>query len=376
MYKISESQIDYILDDIRARGIEMEDLQYNLLDHVCCIIEQNLKEGESFEDFYLKTIRRFYRKALWEIEEETLTLLTFKHYYAMKKVMIWSGIIGTSILLIGNVFKFLHWPGANASIIFGIGILALFFLPLMFTLKVKEKSEIRDKLILVLGMVISFMVCMSFLFKLMHWPGANILGTSSIIGIIFVFAPIYLITGIRNPANKINTIVTTILLVGGAGMLYSLTAVKVSKTMNEAIWDLAMDNEKQLRVFEKSCLDFLKKDSVHRQNLNAIQLIVRQSDALKKKMVAYCFPTDTNVSFDNLREVGGFELGSFSILPAGEPSPELIEFQNSIQKFYGLSGGYQLDNEWARKNFTGLTYPGIIIRLNDIEREVLLAAMR
>jgi len=85
MYCLSDKQIDYILNDIGARGVGMESLQHNLLDHVCCIIEQNLEENGDFERFYESTIRTFYKDALWEIEEETLTLLTFKNYYTMKK---------------------------------------------------------------------------------------------------------------------------------------------------------------------------------------------------------------------------------------------------------------------------------------------------
>ena len=71
MYCINDKQIDHILDDIRRRGVEMEDLQYNLLDHICCIVEQNLKENGDFKQFYQNTIRTFYKDALWEIEEET-----------------------------------------------------------------------------------------------------------------------------------------------------------------------------------------------------------------------------------------------------------------------------------------------------------------
>ena len=44
MYYLSDQQIEYILNDIRRNGVEMEDLQLNLLDHICCIIEQNLEE--------------------------------------------------------------------------------------------------------------------------------------------------------------------------------------------------------------------------------------------------------------------------------------------------------------------------------------------
>ncbi len=77
MYCLSDEQIDYILNDIRRNGVEMKDLQLNLLDHICCIIEQELKEGDDFGHFYQQTIRRFYRNNLREIEEETIDLLTF-----------------------------------------------------------------------------------------------------------------------------------------------------------------------------------------------------------------------------------------------------------------------------------------------------------
>ena len=54
MYSVNDKQIDYILNDIRRRGVEMEDLQSNLLDHICCIVEQNLDSDGDFEDFYKK----------------------------------------------------------------------------------------------------------------------------------------------------------------------------------------------------------------------------------------------------------------------------------------------------------------------------------
>ncbi len=62
MYILSEQQIDFILNDIKIRGVEMEDLQLNLLDHICCIVEYELEPGGNFEHFYQKTIPRFFKK--------------------------------------------------------------------------------------------------------------------------------------------------------------------------------------------------------------------------------------------------------------------------------------------------------------------------
>nr|WP_294936922.1 hypothetical protein [uncultured Flavobacterium sp.] len=147
MYCISEEQIDFILSDISARGIEMESLQQNLLDHICCVIEHNLEDDGDFESFYSTVITSFYKVELKEIEEETINLLIHKNYYVMKKIMMFSGTLSVSILSLGILFKFMHWPGAAVMILFGIVLLSFVFLPLMFVLKAKEKQENSDRVV-------------------------------------------------------------------------------------------------------------------------------------------------------------------------------------------------------------------------------------
>ena len=105
MYSLSDEQIEFIINDIRRNGVELEDLQLNLLDHICCIIEQNLKENDGFEDFYYATVKTFYKKDLREIEEETINLLTFKNYYTMKKTMIATGTLSVIGFTAGSFFK-------------------------------------------------------------------------------------------------------------------------------------------------------------------------------------------------------------------------------------------------------------------------------
>src|ERR1700740_3220546 len=100
MSRLSDEQIDFILNDIGARGVEMESLQQNLLDHICCIIEQDLEPDGDFEAFYASTIKTFYKYELWEIEEETIHVLTFKNYYTMKKAMIVSGTFSVVTFII------------------------------------------------------------------------------------------------------------------------------------------------------------------------------------------------------------------------------------------------------------------------------------
>lgn len=258
MYKINEQQIDYIINDIRARGVEMESLQNDLLDHVCCIVEQKLEASGDFEQFYNSVIKTFYKKELKEIEEETISLLKNKNYYAMKKVMITSGIISAALLTMGIILKFLHMPGAAAGIVTGITSFSFIFLPLMFLLKIKEKQQTKDKLLIGLGSVVAILISLATMFKIMHWPYANMMGITSV-GILFLlYLPINLVTGIRNPETKVNTIVSSILLVAGCGLFLSLArsphGSKIQYIKNTAYYirneQLFQQEQQQIKEFK------------------------------------------------------------------------------------------------------------------------------
>jgi hypothetical protein len=194
MYTLSEKQIDFILDDIRRNGVELEDLQLNLLDHICCIIEQNLEETGDFEQFYLSTRKTFYKHHLKEIEEETISLLTFKNYYMMKKIMMISGIISVALMTMGIVLKFLHMPGASVGIVLGIGVISFVFFPLMFLLKIKEQNNLKDKTLTGLGTLSAICLTLGVLFKVMHWPGANMLSLIALVFLMCLYLPVYLIS--------------------------------------------------------------------------------------------------------------------------------------------------------------------------------------
>lgn len=79
MYSLNEQQIDFILSDINARGVRLESLQNDLLDHICVIIEQKIEKEEEFQHCYKETIGTFYREELREIEEETLYILASRN---------------------------------------------------------------------------------------------------------------------------------------------------------------------------------------------------------------------------------------------------------------------------------------------------------
>ena len=231
MYSLSEEQIDFILRDIKSRGVEMEDLQVSLLDHICCIVESELEPDGDFESFYRKTILRFFKKELREIEEETILLLTFKNYYAMRKTMIITGTASVVGFIAGSFFKIMHWPGANMLLLLGIATASLIFLPLFFILKTRESDSGRDKIVLGIGTFFGMLISISTLFKLLHWPYANVMWITSLGILFFGFLPVYFFSGIRRAETKINTITSSMLILFAGGLLFALTSLRPSKVV-------------------------------------------------------------------------------------------------------------------------------------------------
>ena len=222
MYKVTDEQVDFLLNEVRARGVTIEDLQWNLVDHMCCIIEEEMSETDDFHQFFSTLLPRFFNDNLREIQEESELLLTFKHFYAMKKTLNISGLVAVVLTFFGAILKVMHWPGASPCIILGITSFSFVFLPLMIALKFKDETSKGDKLVLSFGFLIGIFTSLGFLAKIMHWPYANILMLSGLTAFIFVYVPLYFFTRFRKPELKFNTTVNTVLMMACGGLIFTM----------------------------------------------------------------------------------------------------------------------------------------------------------
>jgi len=325
MYSISDQQIDYILDDIKRNGIQMEDLQLNLLDHVCCLLEQQLKDGDDFEFFYHKTIRQFYSKELKEIEAETVQLLTFKNYFMMKKIMITAGVFSTFSFLLGSLFKIMFWPGAAVLMTLAIAVFCFFFLPMLFILKTKEVNTGLEKMVIALGTVLGILFCLSILFKVQHWPGATMLLFAMMLFAFFIFIPLYFFSGYRKPETRLNTILTSILLIGFTAVTFLSVNVygPSSKQMDE--WTSYCQSE---MIWQKV---IVKNHISETQDADAV---IKNTDSLKAAILALTstdapknnYTVPGKLKFDNLKYLG--KDGSYSRI-----CTLLANLQESVKKY-------------------------------------------
>ena len=243
MFRLRDEHIDFISADIRKRGIYLDDLHDNLLDHVCCIIENEMQEEQDFQTFYSDVIQRFFEKELSEIEDETFLLVTFKNYHTMKTITTSSGIVAALLMSAGILFKYMHWPGASLFLVLGITLTSLIFMPLLFIFRSKTSTTTRDKLLLGSGVSLGIVLSLHILFKIMHWPGANLL--LNIINIaLFIFIPVYFFTGYRNEQTRSNTVLMTVLMILGLGLLFTIKrSPRSERQLNATVSNIYRNSE-------------------------------------------------------------------------------------------------------------------------------------
>jgi hypothetical protein len=222
MVKLTDEQVDYVLNEIKARGVTIEDLQYNLLDHMCCIIENEMRDEDDFYQFVNAVFPRFFNENLVEIEKETILLVTFKNYYAMKKTMYLTSIMVTAFMILFSLFKIFHLPGAGALFVITVVLFSLLFLPLVILIKLKDESKKTEKMVYSFGFLLGISTSIGVLFKLMHWPYAGILMLSGVSIFTFIYVPLYYITQSRTTKDKYQTILLSILMFTVGGLLFAL----------------------------------------------------------------------------------------------------------------------------------------------------------
>ena len=130
------------------------------------------------------------------------------------------GCISGLLIVLGNFFKFMHWPGAGVMMIFGYGVFGLFYLPLWV---INEPKEGR-KLILTLQFLLLFLTCWACLFKIQHWPGGGVLFNIWLGILLYIVLPVSLIWLFRSGSKTLKEfhsslvfILLIVLLVAGIG---------------------------------------------------------------------------------------------------------------------------------------------------------------
>jgi hypothetical protein len=228
MNELSDKEIDLISRDIDRQGLTYVQLKNEILDHICCQIEVEMEQGLMFNQAYRKVMDEMGKRRIREIQHETLSLIS-KKYRRMKRIMYVLGVAAPILILAGAAFKVNHWPGAGVILTLALLMIGMFFLPIFVMVRIRDTRRQDQPVPLTLylsGLIPGIITILGSLFKIQHWPGAGVMITLGLIGLAFLFLPMYASYRIREAGEK-NEQINRKLWIGGtvAGILFILGAL-------------------------------------------------------------------------------------------------------------------------------------------------------
>lgn len=201
--KLSKDYIDIIRYKIEQSDVTMTTLRDDLLDHVCCVVEQKIAEGESFEIALREALYELAPNGLDEIQRKAFYLLKSHKILFMKKVMYLTGLICATTLSLGWLFVTLRWPGGREM--FNTGFLAFLwvFVPMLAVdrYRVSLRKAMFEKIKIVLGAASGFIIGLSLVFKVLHLQGADFVLIFGSLMFTFGFLPIFFFNLYKQAAN-------------------------------------------------------------------------------------------------------------------------------------------------------------------------------
>lgn len=175
----------------------------------------------------------------------------------MKKSVYLTGIACTILMLLGCMFKIMHWPGASIMLILSVFLFCFYFLPVALVYSYKSQEDSKYKVLHIITYIVFFICVMGVLFKIMHWPGAGIF---LIVGlplpfVLFLPAFLYYTKDDKNATtSNFLGIMFGLIFLAVFSVLLALTISK--QVLNNAITKV-YSNE-QAKIFSESVIANLK----------------------------------------------------------------------------------------------------------------------
>lgn len=279
---VIDDNYDRIRSDLVRLGLSYDRLIDDMLDHVCCMVEEQMVEGEDFESSYNHVLDSIEDKRLPEIQHQTLLNLD-KKFQRMKNFTYVFGLSSAILTILGSLFKRMHWPGAGIMIAVGMVLIVLVFLPLYFISSHKEQPERKNPVYAIVGYLTIALLLAGATFKIQHWPGAGYLIYTAIGFILIGFIPLYVVNVFqRSGSEKVKSPYIVMLLVGIACVML-MGNVNMSKDLLDIYLEEALANEQRIEVVQKQSADLLELavDSAHADQQATISRIHDQARDLQ-----------------------------------------------------------------------------------------------
>lgn len=201
MYSLSNNEISLVINLVDNAEITYSHLRDDLIDHLCCDIENEISAGNNFHAAFEKVKEKTGLRVLRKIQEDTITLIN-KRYRFMKNTMKIFGVITLILLAIGATFKIFHWPGASILLILGFLLMVSVFFPATMWVLRKETKFKGKTFFAVISYVAFALFMVGVLFKVQHWSGASILLLLGSAMVIVIIIPYLLYQKVKSQSDK------------------------------------------------------------------------------------------------------------------------------------------------------------------------------
>lgn len=283
MVTLSGKEVNIIHDYLVDHGVDYEPLRDDLLDHICCSIEGKMENGMLFREAFSVSIEEFGEMGLERTQQATIYLLTQK-LRIMKNIASVFGITGGAFTIIGFTLKHFHLPPANILLVLGLAMIGLIFLPLILFIKTKEYKTTTAKLAIVAGVISAVILLFGIMFKMMHWPYANMLVHLGMGVLCLVFMPLHFVRSYQQAENKMFNSALVLVIFAGCLLLFRMTGNQnnslvldealannlnstiennnSAETENEELKKSISDSIQSDKKFIPSLVDFIEKSEV------------------------------------------------------------------------------------------------------------------
>jgi len=189
---LNESQIGKIADTVNESAIASAEMKEDLIDHLCCIAEDEMSKGKDFEIALQAALQRFYPNGLDEIQNETLFLFTSKSRKRLDRTLYVSGFIAITGVLATVVMKTLHIPGGSIVLLTTFLVALFVFFPTVFIRLFKNASG-KKSMYSYFGFVGAMLLMISVFLYIMHWPGTALFLILAVILVYIALFPLFFV---------------------------------------------------------------------------------------------------------------------------------------------------------------------------------------
>ena len=201
---MNDERLSQIKDYLRKSGLNYEQLETELIDHLLCDIERRMEHGQPYEEAWSHVKDSIPNNELVTIQNETMEILNKK--LSLTRLM---SLISLFLFIQAAVFKILHLQGAAFLLIAAIvSFTMIIFLGVIRDFSVNKQKDGKWIVATVAALIIAFI--MSIVFQLLHLPGTFQLRLVSILLLIVLFPAISIYYFKRGPLAANNRLVTLV----------------------------------------------------------------------------------------------------------------------------------------------------------------------